>query len=332
MLTKLRLPQEAILMDSWLYILKSMPALMVAYYIGKLIPLQYLDSISLLLGVMYSLEAVNRSGFKSAKDQMLSSALGGLSTGLLIIAVNYQVNALTLALGMGMTIYISLLVNYRMVSPSAIFTSIYMTQLLRMNSLGQADVFLTLAVRLFSLGLGILIAMTFNVVYSKFFYRKLSDKRIEFVKREVLKALKASRLVYNQKVSIQGQSSCLAQAFNDIEMVKADLESILFEKEKKLKDEKRILLKHQIQRLVAFKNILHLIYDGLYRWEMGEARASHDHMVVFDRVIDELSKIDYSKQIIPNPLEIEVPKTLVSDLSRDAQNVKWIAMHFQELA
>lgn len=329
---QLKLPQEAILMDSWLYIFKSMPALAVAYFVGKLIPLQYLDSISLLLGVMYSLEAVNRFGFRSAKDQILASSLGGLSTGLLIIAMNYQVNALTLALGIGMTIYLSLLINYRMVSPSALFTSIYMTQLLRFNSLGQADVFLTLAIRLSSLIIGIIIAMIFNVVYSKLFYKKMSDKRLEFVKRQVVIGLKKAKEVYMHRVAYQGQSSCLAAAFNDIELVKADLEGLMAEKEKKVSEIERLGLKHQIQRLVALKNILHLTYDGLYRWEIGENKANSDHIYVLNKIIEGLEEIDYSKHIIPEVLEIELPRTLMGDLSRDTENAKWMALHFQELA
>ncbi len=332
LLKQIKLPQEALLMDSWLYIFKSMPALALAFLVGKLIPLQYLDSISLLLGVMYSLEAVNRRGFRSAKDQMITSALGGFITGCLIIVMNYQITALTLALGIGMTIYISLIIDYRMVSPSALFTSIYMTQLLRVNSLGQPDVFLTLAIRLSSLAIGILIAMIFNVVYSKLFYQRMSDKRLEFVKRQVTAALKIAIEFYEKRVAIQGQSSCLANAFNDIEMVKADLEALMVEKEKKVSDLERIVLKHQIQRLVALKNILHLVYDGLYRWEIGENKANHDHILVIKRIIEGFESIDYSKNSIPEVLEIEIPKTLSGDLSRDTENVKWMALHYQELA
>lgn len=331
-LSKIKLPQEALLMDSWLYIFKSMPALALAFLIGKLIPLEYLDSISLLLGVMYSLEAVNRRGFRSAKDQMLTSVLGGLVTGLIILVLDYEYMIIALSLGIGLTIYISLIIDYRMVSPSALFTSIYMTQLLRVNSLGEADVFITLLVRLSSLGIGILIAMMFNVLYSKLFYKQMSNKRLELVKRQVTESLKIAISFYEKRVAVQGQSSCLASAFNDIEIVKLDLESLYIEKEKKASDIERILLKHQIQRLVALKNILHLVYDGLYRWEIGENKANHDHILVVKRIIEGLESIDYSKHQIPDILEIEIPKTLAGDLSRDSENVKWMALHFQELA
>lgn len=331
-LKHIKLPQEALLMDSWLYIFKSMPALALAFLVGKLIPLLYLDSISLLLGVMYSLEALNRRGFSSAKDQMLTTVLGGFVTGLIILVLDYQYMIVALSLGIGMTIYISLIIDYRMVSPSALFTSIYMTQLLRVNSLGQPDVFITLAVRLSSLGIGILIAMIFNVVYSKLFYKQMANKRLELVKRQVSAALKTACSFYEKRVAVQGQSSCLASAFNDIELVKADLEHLIAEKEKKVSDEERIQLKHQVQRLVALKNILHLVYDGLYRWEIGENKANHDHILVVNRIIEGLDSIDYSQNRIPDVLEIEIPKTLSGDLSRDTENVKWMALHFQELA
>lgn len=331
-LNRITLPQEALLMDSWLYIFKSMPALVVAYWIGKLIPFEYLDSISLLLGVMYSLEAVSHFGFRSAKDQLLSSSLGGISTGLLIMAMNYQVNALTLALGIGMTIYISLLINYRYVSPSAIFTSIYMTQLLRVNAQGLPDVFLTLAIRLSSLLIGISIAMLFNVVYAKLFYKKMSDKRLEFAKRQVLEGLKKAVQMYQNKLAISGQSSCLGSAFNDIELIKADIENIIKQKEKKVSETERLRLNHQIQRLIALKNILHLVYDGLYRWEMGESKASYDYILVLEKMIIGLEQIDYSQNQIPSICEIEIPLSLAGDFSRDGQNAKWMAFHFQECA
>jgi hypothetical protein len=77
---------------------------------------------------------------------------------------------------------------------------------------------------------------------------------------------------------------------------------------------------------------LHLTYDGLYRWEIGENKANSDHIYVLNKIIEGLEEIDYSKHIIPEVLEIELPRTLMGDLSRDTENAKWMALHFQELA
>lgn len=326
------LPKEAILLDSWLYILKSMPALGIAYFIGLSLPQLQLDMISLMLGVMYNLEPINKFGFKSAKDQMITSALGGLITGLLIIGMGYSINVLTVSLGIGLTIYVSLLVDYRFVSPAALFTSIYMTQLLRLNAQGQPDVWITLGVRLLSLGLGIGVAMVFNVVFSKLYYRNLIQKRLEFVKEKVRESLEATRAVYRQSVPSSGQSSILASAFNDIEMVKANIESIILEQAKTLSSDRLLVLNHELQRLIALKNILHLAYDGLYRWENGESKPNHDGLDVLDKVIDGLKKLDYTQSQIPTILEIEIPSSLKGDFSRSAVNFKWMAMHFEELA
>ena len=326
------LPKEALLLDAWLYIFKSMPALAIAYFVGKLIPLPYLDSISLFLGVMYNLEAVNRYAFQSVKDQLIASSLGGLATGLLILVSGYEVGVLTLALGMGITIYISILVNYRVVSGAALFTSIYMTQLLRLNALGQPDVFLTLAIRLGSLALGSMIALGVNVLFSVLYYRHLADKRLEFVKGSVLKTLKESRLILNQRVIVSGQSSILANAFSDIELVKANLEAIQNEKSKLLSKEANLNLNHQIQRIIALKNMAHLMYDILYRWESGESKPNRDVLEVLDKIIEGLAQIDFEHNVLPDVLELKLPNGLNGDFSRMAINIKWMALHYQELA
>lgn len=332
LIQKLLLPKEAILLDSWLYILKSMPALGLAYVIGISVPQLQLDMISLMLGVMYNLEPINKIGFKSAKDQMMTSALGGLITGLLIIGMGYHITVWTVSIGIGLTIYVSLLVDYRFVSPAALFTSIYMTQLLRLNAQGQPDVWITLGVRLVSLGLGILVAMIFNVGFSKLYYRNLIHKRLEFVKEKVVESLEATRAVYRQSAPTSGQSSILAFAFNDIEMVKANIESILLEQAKSMKHDKVLELNHELQRLIALKNILHLAYDGLYRWENGESKPSADGLMVLDKVISGLKEIDYVSLRWPEGMEIDVPTSLKGDFSRSAVNFKWMAMHFEELA
>lgn len=330
--TYLRLPKEAVLLDSWLYIFKSMPALALAFIIGTALPQFNLDMISLLLGVMYNLEPVNKMGFKSARDQMITSALGGLITGLLVLAVGYRINALTVALGMGLTIYVSLLVDYRFVSPAALFTSIYMTQLIRLNASGQPDIWLTLLIRLVSLGLGVLVAMAFNVAFSILYYQRLASKRLEFVKRSVLNCLIETRKIYESTNPMAGQSSILAGAFNDIEMVKANLDQLLIEKSKTLSSLKVTELKHDLQRLIALKNMLHLAYDGLYRWEMGESKCGPDGLLILDKIIQGLSAMDYTSKKTGPLIDIEIPFSLLGDFSRSAVNIKWMAMHFQELA
>lgn len=150
------LKREAILLDSRLFILKAMVAIALGAILGHFFSITRLDMVSVLLGVMYNLEAINVSGLRGGINQLLASALGALTTGFLVYLTGYQVNFLVIALGIGFTLYIALKIDYRMVSPVAIFTSVYMTQLLQKDVLGNPSILLTFQVRIIALGLGIM--------------------------------------------------------------------------------------------------------------------------------------------------------------------------------
>jgi hypothetical protein len=115
-------------------------------------------------------------------------------------------------------------------------------------------------------------------------------------------------------------------------MVKANLETLQIEKKKALSNEANINLNHQIQRIIALKNMAHLMYDILYRWESGELKPSSDVIEVLDQLIIGLESIDFEHNRLPEILEIELPNGLTGDFSRMAVNVKWMALHYQELA
>ena len=142
------LKREAVLLDSWLYIAKAMCAIGAGFILGKALSITRLDMISVLLGVMYNLEPINVLGLKGGINQLLASTLGALITGFLVYIMGYQVTFLTVALGIGLTLYVALKIDYRMVSPVAIFTSIYMTQFIQSNALGQPSVLLTFRLRI----------------------------------------------------------------------------------------------------------------------------------------------------------------------------------------
>ena len=81
------LKREAILLDSRLFIVKAMLAISVGYLLGKALPITRLDMVSVLLGVMYNLEAVNVLGLRGGLNQLLASTLGALTTGILVVVM-----------------------------------------------------------------------------------------------------------------------------------------------------------------------------------------------------------------------------------------------------
>ena len=87
----LGLSQEAYLFDSPLYLTKSLLAIATGYIIGKQFPIAQLDMISVLLGVMYNLEPLNRTSVRSGVSQLIASTIGAAATGILVLAFGVNV-------------------------------------------------------------------------------------------------------------------------------------------------------------------------------------------------------------------------------------------------
>ena len=270
------LKKEAVLLDSWLYILKSMLAIGAGYFLGSMFNVTRLDMVSVLLGVMYNLEATNISAVKNGINQLLASFLGAVTTGILVYLLG--VNIFTIALGMGLTIYISIKINYKSVSAVAIFTSIYMTQLIQVDALGNPNILLTIRIRIFALGLGILIAFIFNFIFSFLYYKKIVYKRLEYIKLKSLMALRLTRDYVEAKdaeLSIPYDAT-FTGAFADIESVRSNIfamkqESVMpynsIEKE-------NIILAEDMT--TSLKIIVHMAFDLCFvkdRWNLTFSKA-----------------------------------------------------------
>ncbi len=184
MKNRLLLSREAMLLDSPLYIAKSFLSVLTAYLLFSRHSIIGKDMISVLFGMMLTLEPIMISGLRSGISQIKASWVGGVTTALIVSV--FGINWLTIPLAVSVTIYISLIDNYREVSPVAIFTAIYMTQYVQYNDFGMPSVLLTLRLRLLALGAGIIIAIFYNYLFSKFFYKKMVHKRIVYVLEKLL--------------------------------------------------------------------------------------------------------------------------------------------------
>lgn len=174
-LEKLKFEREAMLFDTPIFLVKIFVSVLTAYglfhnhsIIGK-------DMISLLFGMMLTLEPVNLTGLRGGFFQVKASIIGGILTAL-IIAV-FGVNVVTVPLAVTMTMYVTLKMNWREVSVVAMFTSIYMTQYIQMDAIGAPSMILTLRLRLMALGTGVLVALFYNFVFSKVTYGRFTKKR-----------------------------------------------------------------------------------------------------------------------------------------------------------
>lgn len=330
----LGLSKEAVLFDAKLYIIKAMLAIATGYVIGIFFPITRLDMISVLLGVMYNLEPINVMGIRGGVSQLVASTIGAACTGILILI--FGINVVTIALGMALTLYVSLKINWRMVSPVAIFTCIYMTQYVQKDVLGVPSIWLTFRLRIAALGLGVIIAIFYNYVFSHFYYNNMANKRLEFGKKSVLLGLEytLNQLKNPSEERDRSYIRLFPGIFNDLDLVHANVEIMV--KESKflfhlLEPEK---LDRIYRILQHFKDINHLTYDINYTiWREGNNLKLEDNiLLVLQEVIDALNSVDFItiKSLKHN---LEIISTLDEDFNgnRVTSNMNSIVYYVNEI-
>lgn len=248
----LKLSREALLFDSPLYILKGFLSMVTAYMLFSSHPIVGKDMISVFFGMMMTLEPLNVSGLKTGWSQVQATILGGVVTA--VICYFFGVNWLTISLSVALTMYISLLLNWRMVSPVAIFTAIYMTQYIQLNAVGEVSMVLTLRLRMVALAAGILVAVFYNYVFSLFFYKKMLKKRIVYSIEGFEKVLGQTHLSIEEQLH---QTNGLISDMDDIIGLLAD-----FNRNKSEAVEGRELLK-------SLRALAHYWMDYLMELEDG---------------------------------------------------------------
>ncbi|GKT19327.1 hypothetical protein ADUPG1_004314, partial [Aduncisulcus paluster] len=95
--------------------------------------------ISVLFGLILTLEPVNVTGLRRGWEQFFATLIAAASVAL--------------------TLYVCLKVNWRQISPVALFTAIYMTQYIQLDAAGNPSVLLTFRLRVIALGFGVFTAV-----------------------------------------------------------------------------------------------------------------------------------------------------------------------------
>lgn len=254
---------EANLLDSKLYIIKAFFAVITAYAIAHNNSVLKLDMISVLFGLMLTLEPVTLTGVRNGINQIYASSLGALSTAIILYC--FGINIWTVAISIAFTLYVGLKINWREVSVVAIFTSIYMTQYVQNTAAGEPSIFLTFRLRILALGLGVLIAIIYNFLFSLFSYRNMIYKRITFLLGSTISSL--AIILESIKVSdihnLVKEGKNLPTVFNNIDWVYSQFEDIKKESDLKFKmmklERKKI---DNIQNIISMlRAITHLNYD-----------------------------------------------------------------------
>jgi uncharacterized membrane protein YgaE (UPF0421/DUF939 family) len=261
------LKKEAYLFDAKLYILKAFAAVLTAYTITLRLPLVHKDIISMLFGLMMTLEPVTVTGIRSGFKQITATLLGALTTAIVITVLG--INIFTVALSVSATLFLCLKIEWREVSPVAIFTSIYMTQYVQYTSGGEPSILLTFLLRILALGVGILFAVAFNFLFASFFYKRLERKRLAYILSSLTEHMKQVKKGIDEfdMEQILRQKELLPGTFIGIDW----LTSLIKDKEKEARLKKRLHLNSRYEETVAFqktlielRNATHMIYDSTY--------------------------------------------------------------------
>lgn len=249
---KIILSKEAIQFDSPLFILKSFLAILTGYVLFHSHEIVGRDMISVLFGIMLSLEPVGVSGIKSGIGQIKATIIGGLITAVIIYFGG--INTLTIPLSVAATIYITLLMDWKNISIIAIFTSIYMTQYVQLNAFNEPSVLLTFQLRMLAVFSGVFVAIFYNVLFSKLFYKGLVRKRSLYLTEKLKGHVEALTENTNEYESLKKN---ITETFTDIDFVKHNIMDL--KKEKK----KSVYLTQMEKYLYSLRNINHYLMDSI---------------------------------------------------------------------
>ena len=262
--------REAVLFDAPLFILKSFIAIMAGYALFNNHPLIGKDMISVLFGLILTLQPVNVSGLKSGWDQVSASLIGGVVTSIIVLIGG--VNFITVPLAVALTLYITLRINWRSMSVIAVFTSIYMTQFIQLTAGGDPSMLLTFRLRLLALGSGVLIAIIVNFVFSLIFYRSMVKKRTIFTIEKIIESIiELIKIIKSEdRDGYSGLEKKIVRLFSDIDYIVGGLMDL------KRKNTKGGRTEIFIFKLRELRDINHFVLDIVM---LAEEYSPEDNLV-----------------------------------------------------
>jgi hypothetical protein len=181
--------------------------------------------------------------------------------------------------------------------------------------------------RIVALGLGVLIALVFNYLFSLLYYRRIGRKRLEYVKRMTIQAFEQSMAYLKQELSEDQMQSVMTGVFNDIDMVRSNLEAIQQERLFIHPKHERAQIGIYLKAILELKLMVHLSYDSLYLEEdqIRSLTVAEDQFL--SSMIDALKKSDFLQS--PQLTELAYETVVVHD--RLADNINLMARSYQRL-
>jgi hypothetical protein len=284
---RILLSRQAKQFDSPLFILKSFLAIFTGYIlfhdhniIGK-------DMISVLFGIMLSMEPVSVSGFKSGLRQIKATIIGGTISAIIIYfgGINY----ITVPLAVAVTIYITLLMDWKNISIIAIFTAVYMTQYVQYNSIGEISIWLTFQLRMLAVFSGVFIAVVYNFIFSRLFYKGLVRKRTQYL----IETLKNNFELYLEEILNKDLKNALTTTFVDIDLIKDNIKDLQREK----KDSE--YLKKYLEIIIELRNVNHYLMDLV----LNDLRVEEDKIQLILKALQQLADFNENDSHVPSIID-----------------------------
>lgn len=258
---RILLSENARLFDTKEYLFKTFIAVFIAAYIGANNDYVSKDMISLLFGMMLTLEPVNMSGIRSGLSQIEATMIGAIITGIVVSILGYGV--LATAIAITITLYVCMVIDWRQLKVVAVFTSIYMTQYVQMDTLGNASELETFKLRMAALGTGVLIAFIVNFIFSLIGYRRMANKRIFYISKELYDHMSVihKALVAKDFQVINNEMGKLPNLFNMIDMITGMLTDVKKDRERFKIVYRQFDADEFIVYSTSLRGITHQIYD-----------------------------------------------------------------------
>jgi len=287
---KVLLSRQAKQFDSQLFILKSFLAIMTGYVVFHDHSIIGKDMISVLFGIMLSMEPVSVSGFKSGLSQIKATIIGGTISAIIIYfgGINY----ITVPLAVAATIYVTLLMDWKNISIIAIFTAVYMTQYVQYNSLGEVSIWLTFQLRMLAVFSGVFVAVVYNFIFSRLFYKGLVRKRTQYLIEELKNNFE---LYLENEVAYEELKNALTTTFVDVDLIKGNIIDLQQEK----KDSE--YLKNYLEIIVELRNVNHYLMDLV----LNDIRIEEENILAVVKALDQMADF--------NENDSEVISTIASE-------------------
>ena len=338
LLNYLLINKEARLFDTVEFLFKTFVAVVIGSFVGRWVPYVSRDMISLLFGMMLTIEPVNLTGIRAGLRQLEATIIGAAITGVILAVFGYS--PWTAALTVTATLYVSLLIDWRNFSVVAVFTAIYMNTYVQTDAYGDPSEIDTFMLRIAALGTGVAIAFLVNFVFSIVGYRHMLEKRLY----HILDDLKGKMDQVDDMIrqgSYQGAADIMRSypgLFNNIDWIYSTC--VDFEKDPIVKRGQLTQVKlEKIMKMTSLtREMSHISYDICFRATKGDHHFGEEAFIeAFGRTLQQLDGLkDKLDQIIHNQdvnqqngaFEESYEDVAIQHLQENIRHIDSLLMHY----